>query len=265
MSDELLVANNATRVRSRDMFMLVALWMELFPQPKAKTLYGVRPTGCVLVDSRDRILSLQCTGESHSIVKAILSSPVDPIGCDMCTKMMVQAGIRKIYYFPAKEWEMDWDNYCLMQEQFESPDSEIDQESLNFRIQEKKDSNLQSVQRLVSNNPIAMTRFIPTWSETNTFISPCTSPVAGGFADDPLWELDESIANIPQLYKQYPALAANFDKTVQAVAYLKRKYQKIPKHINQDIPLENVEIYQHAIVLAHIAAKRTDDPKVGVG
>ncbi|KAJ3325364.1 Cytidine and dCMP deaminase domain-containing protein 1 [Boothiomyces sp. JEL0866] len=265
MSDEMLVANNATRVRSRDMFMLIALWMELFPQPKAKTLYGVRPSGCVLVDSRDRILSLQCTGESHSIVKAILSSPVDPIGCDMCTKMMVQAGIRKIYYFPAKEWEMDWDNYCLSQEKFESPDSEIDQQSLKFRIQEKKDSNLQSVQRLVSNNPIAMTRFIPTWSETYTFISPSTSPVAGGFPDDPLWELDDSIANTPQLFKQYPALAANFDKTVQALAYLKRKYQKIPKHISKDIPLENVAIYQHAIVLAHIAAKRTDDPKVGVG
>jgi deoxycytidylate deaminase len=97
--------------------------------------------GCVLVDPRDRILSLQCSGESHAIVRAILSAPRDPHGCDiyvsrfpcsLCTKMMVQvalslilgigkiytftqAGIRKIYYFPAKGLEMDWDYFCEQQ------------------------------------------------------------------------------------------------------------------------------------------------------
>ena len=83
MSDTLLKANYQHRIRSRDMFMLTALWMELYPSTKHKTIHSVRPTGCVLVDQRDRIISLQYTGETHAIVRAILTSPVDPYGCDM--------------------------------------------------------------------------------------------------------------------------------------------------------------------------------------
>lgn len=146
----LLKANNQHRIRSRDMLMLAALWMELYPSTDLKTVYSTRRTGCVLVDQRDRIISLTCTGESHAIVRAILKSPIDPHGCDMyvyklpylsiykskpgplsryvsrfpcslCTKMMVQAGIRKIYYFPAKGLEIDWVKYCEHREKDGSP------------------------------------------------------------------------------------------------------------------------------------------------
>jgi hypothetical protein len=71
------------------MFMLTALWMEFYPTTEYKTVHSVRPTGCVLVDQRDRIISLQCTGESHAIVRAILKSPIDPHGCDMYVYLYV--------------------------------------------------------------------------------------------------------------------------------------------------------------------------------
>jgi tRNA(Arg) A34 adenosine deaminase TadA len=101
--------------------MLMALWMETFPHEPPKT-NDSRPTGCLLVSPQDRILGmehngerygLQHNGESHAIVRAILNSTVDPLGCDiyvsrypcaLCVKIMVQAGIRKAYYFPAHDW-----------------------------------------------------------------------------------------------------------------------------------------------------------------
>ncbi|KAI8893510.1 cytidine deaminase-like protein [Globomyces pollinis-pini] len=268
--DGLLIANNSHRVRSRDMFMLMALWMEWYPSPITKTLYAVRPTGCVLVDQRDRVIGLQYTGESHSIVRAILNCPVDPRGfdiyvsrfpCSMCTKMMVQAGINKVYYFPAKDFEMDWNAYCTKQCQDNQLDEGLQRRRLEDLIKEKYELNINSVSRLVSNNPIAMSRFIPTW---------CDQYSEGILEDEGsglelLWELDNSIAQLPPFVKQFAGLSIKFRKTIRAISYLKSRYLKTPRSIGTDEILENPAVYQHAIVLAHIAAKRTDDPKVGVG
>ncbi|KAJ3331039.1 Cytidine and dCMP deaminase domain-containing protein 1, partial [Kappamyces sp. JEL0680] len=170
MNEELLKANNDTRVRARDAFMLIALWMELYPVRPSKTAVAVRPVGCVLVDPRDRILSLQYSGEAHAIVRAILKSPVDPHGCDiyvsrfpcsLCTKMMVQAGIRKIYYFPAKGLEMDWKCYCEKRERDSSPSRSAGAPA--DKVRELQETNINSVMRLVANNPIAMSKYIPSW------------------------------------------------------------------------------------------------------
>ena len=84
--DHLLKCNSSTRIRSRDMFMLIALWMEKYPNIPS-VFQGrngeARPTGCVLVDSRDRIVAMDHTGESHAIVRAILGCMEDPRGFDV--------------------------------------------------------------------------------------------------------------------------------------------------------------------------------------
>ena len=84
---QFLLCNSTTRIRSRDMFMLMALWMEKYPADPAPTYQNqigqARATGCVLVDTKDRIVALDRTGESHAIVRAILSCPSDPRGFDM--------------------------------------------------------------------------------------------------------------------------------------------------------------------------------------
>ena len=37
------------------------------------------------------------------------------------------------------------------------------------------------------------------------------------------------------------------------------------KELSDSLSSELVALWQHAMVLAHIASKRTDDPKIGVG
>ncbi|KAJ3216754.1 hypothetical protein HDU67_009080 [Dinochytrium kinnereticum] len=89
--------------------------MELYPSTPPTTATAL-PTGAVLIDPRDRVLALDRTGEAHAAVRCILSASGEVLGSDMyvsrfpcalCMKVMVQAGVRKIYYFPAERWEME--------------------------------------------------------------------------------------------------------------------------------------------------------------
>jgi tRNA(Arg) A34 adenosine deaminase TadA len=112
-----------------DIFMLMALWMQYYPRlSEPKTAYAVRKTACVIVDARQRVIAINVGGESHAIVRAILSACCDLNGlfsnnqgcdvyvsrfpCPMGVKFCVQAGIKRIFYFPARDWEMDWRLEC---------------------------------------------------------------------------------------------------------------------------------------------------------
>jgi hypothetical protein len=63
--------------------MLLALWMERFPLSRAPIFPSARPTGCVIVDPRERVLVLECTGEAHAIVRALLRADSDLLGADV--------------------------------------------------------------------------------------------------------------------------------------------------------------------------------------
>ncbi|KAJ1558573.1 Cytidine and dCMP deaminase domain-containing protein 1 [Nowakowskiella sp. JEL0078] len=338
----------SNRMRSRDMFMLLALWMELYPNFDNKTdslldnkLHSINAIGAVLVSRNDRIIALEITKNAHAPVRAILRSPADAVGCDiyvsrypcsLCVKIMVQAGIRRCYYFPAKNWEYkDNVNSCDNDARNQSPQSnlksrnseisdQIDREfnphinlptisshvnvipeSINpnsisptnlvsnspylFRshpngiVQEtKKEHNIRSVQRLISNNSIAFTMYIPQWDRTRDIedhdlhqsLSPdeISNETIQIFGLN-MWELDPQLQSTPILSKQWWNIQKRFAETREEILKLYKKYnvpllslKSSPDHSTSDLC---EEVYRHAIILAHIASKRTDDPKVGVG
>lgn len=246
--------------------------MEYLPAPiRVKTLVGVRKTGALLVDQRDRIISLEATAESHAIVRAILKSPLDPRGCDlyvsrfpcsMCVKMASQAGIRKIYYFPAIGTEMDWEAWVDGREHDSgSPTKGTREEQIN----EKISINKISVSRLIQNNPTAMSRIIPIWCST---IIPDLDPTLPSDLTGVLWDLDDSHAtDSPYAAGLMTHLSHLFQQTIAAVNNLRLRYKSPPTCSLGDGSASTTAfaLWQHAVVLAHIAAKRTDDPKIGVG
>ena len=270
--EEVLKVNKATSIGPKDTFMLMALWMELYPGPTPKTLKSIRPTGAVITDQLDRIVQLASTGESHAIVRAILMSPIDPQGCDvyvsrfpcsMCAKMMVQAGIRKIFYFPAKDIEVDWADYCRLQDAAGnlSPQRRNSggNATLSQRIIEKIESNMHSVKRLVQNNPIAMTVCIPIWFERMKSGPPPLENL------ESYWQLDDGINHRYQYILNYENIIDQFRWTCLAMSLLKQRYDKDPRLLKGDAILSRVDVYKHAIILAHIASKQTNDQKIGVG
>jgi deoxycytidylate deaminase len=61
-------------------------------------------------------------------------------------------------------------------------------------------------------------------------------------------------------------LTVKFESTIHAINLLRTRYSTPLSKIHGLEPSPSLtHIWQHAIILAHIAAKRTDDAKVGVG
>ena len=78
-----------------------------FPDPEDPA--EIQATGCVIVSPESRIVSMGYTVGSNAIVRCLMTSKTDPRGCDVYVsrypdtlgmKLMVQAGIRKVFYFP---------------------------------------------------------------------------------------------------------------------------------------------------------------------
>lgn len=239
-----------------------------------------------MVDSAEKVVAMESTGESHAIIRALMSCQTDAKGCDIyvsrfpcatCTKMMVQSGISRVYYFPAQYWEMDYTH--ISQESNKEPvllpylpkknvnDPIFDMTILpiqdmknSFREKsEKKEANYRSVSRLVTNNPISMSLYIPRWNAESSAL-PKTNPNSVHY-----WTLDSSIYSLPSLAHRWEHICAQFNLTQGHIAALVNKYKCDPVSVSLTSPSINVKVMQHAMILAHIVARRTDDPKIGVG
>jgi len=290
-TDALLLTNSSTRIRSRDAFMLMALWMERYPYPQPLT-NAAKPTGCVLVTPQERIISLQHNGEAHAIVRALLFSNIDPRGCDiyvsrfpcaLCTKIMIQANIRKCYYFPASEWEMhsdpSQDSSSPLRHHGGSP-TKTNRSASPIKIASAEDleearssKNKISISRLIQNNTTALTLYIPQWDHAET-LNP--TPVFEQFTE--YWHLDQKLGTSPGIASRWPTILSKFRRTMVAISRLQKKYDvSVRSQTINEAAFSPLDLFiegspklspphiRHAIILAHIAARRTDDPKVGVG
>jgi hypothetical protein len=239
---DLLKTNSSSRIRSRDAFMLMSMWMESFPHAPPKT-NDSRPTGCLLVSPQDRILVMEHSGESHAIVRAILKSTIDPLGCDiyvsrfflsnsrypcsLCnpisltfyslgTKLMVQAGIRKCYYFPSKDWE-------LQSSTTESPQRKYGDRKLSNKDEEDVyEKNVKSVQRLILNNTTALTLYIPQWDDEE-FLSDVNSSSTGARFPE-YWQLDASLGSRIGIKDRWETIQQKFKNTQLAISMLDTIY-----------------------------------------
>ncbi|KAI9326883.1 cytidine deaminase-like protein [Zopfochytrium polystomum] len=197
------------------------------------------------------------------------------------------------------------------------------------REAERAEKNRKSVLRLIMNNPIAMTLFIPQWDHgdipesdlpdgddmddnpfdasshpfklrlrilcTPTFSSPLQRSLTARKPSQPLrahiqWPLDESVGKAPGIASRWDTIKLKFRRTCVAISLLDLRYQvRVVRSSGKGVwssPVrarievddgtggrtsdveEDEEIpkwARHGMVLAHIAARRTDDPKLGVG
>ena len=183
---------------------------------------------------------------------------------------MVQAGIRKIYYFPSSDSEVYWETHLndsvSISSASSSPTKEFKVDTF-FSFVDKQEKNKRSVSRLIQNNSIALTMYIPQWlhsdlpSEINDRLSKeFIIPEEWG------WRLDEGIGKTPSISTRWNAIKSKFNQTKLALFILEQKYScSLTSKKKPDSVVQSDPVYKHAIVLAHIAAKRTDDYKVGVG
>ena len=295
MDSSLLLANSSNRIRSKDAYMLMALWMEMFPiDEKLERLPpSTKRTGCILVSPQEKVLRfgisnliIEHNGAAHAIHRAILNSKVDPRGCDlyvsrfpcsMCVKLIVQAGIRKCYYFPSAEWELHGiigiptsPSIPTTQSSPDSRTSRLSSDASMCNSEDRKEKNRKSVYRLISNNNTALSAYIPQWDHSDISED---NKLEMQLQWTKFWTLDEETATIMAIKEErWTSIKSKFTKTLIAISQIFKMYNtRIVKQVSRkneiiEIDQQNTpQIIVHAIVMAHIAARRTDDIKIGVG
>ena len=110
--------------------------------------------------------------------------------------------------------------------------------------------------------------YIPHWGGDPAPIGAMDLDVLDSQSLEQSWTLDPLIASTPSIYPNYSQIKSRFRYTATVLQAINDRYQVSCKKIEYGRDagfVESQEIWRHAMVLAHIASKRTDDPKVGVG
>ncbi|XP_051993940.1 cytidine and dCMP deaminase domain-containing protein 1-like [Xyrauchen texanus] len=97
------------RLSNANLFILLSLWMELFPKEEQRQNDSVGDCGLVVVRDR-RVLGLHCSSaQLHAGQVAVVKHGPRLKGCDLyfsrkpcstCLKMLINAGVNRISYWP---------------------------------------------------------------------------------------------------------------------------------------------------------------------
>ena len=146
------------RLNKENHFMVLALWMESFPDGNHKgskdPLY--KKVGAVLVLPNDMSYAIDCSRNGvHAVARLIMAHPNIPEDCKVfvsrkpcsfCTKLLVQAKVEKVFYLPIEP------EYFPMKE-LSKEDAE--------RLGKCYESETSYVDNLFKVSPIGQTIFVP--------------------------------------------------------------------------------------------------------
>ena len=260
-----------TRITKDNLYMALALWMELFPARKPD---GVRQVGVVFVLPTDRVLAADCSRDGvHGVARVLINHPkklrdckvfVSRKPCSRCAKLLVQSRVSRVFYLP------------------------IEPESAT---ETRKD--VERVDDLFKVSPVGQSVFVPCVEEkvlhreekklpgqiTPDDVSVCRDQLYQHwlgkeslqnakellpyiFDDDNVRSQVES--DFRALMKWLAALKAPLDKGVE--------FRKVRCNESLDVisdpdseKFQDVKMAETMIIFAKMLARQTDDPKTGVG
>ncbi|XP_068708392.1 cytidine and dCMP deaminase domain-containing protein 1-like [Montipora foliosa] len=101
-------ASRYSRLTKDNLYMIVALWMEDFPEDKPDDSY--RKVGAVLVLPSEKIYAVDCSRNGvHAVARLLMIHHnvledckvfVSRKPCSFCTKLMVQSKVKRVFYLP---------------------------------------------------------------------------------------------------------------------------------------------------------------------
>ncbi|XP_023573025.1 cytidine and dCMP deaminase domain-containing protein 1 isoform X2 [Octodon degus] len=286
------------RLSKVNLFTLLSLWMELFPgveAPKQKS--QVKKTGLVVVKNM-KIVGLHCSSEElHAGQIALIKHGSRLKNCDLyfsrkpcsaCLKMIVNAGVNRISYWPADP------EISLLTEGSSSEDAKLDAKA----VERLKSNSRAHVCVLLQPLVCDMVQFVEETSYKCDFIQKITKTVPDANTDFyseckqeriKEYEVVFLVSN-EEMHKQilmtiglenlcenpyFSNLRENMKDVILLLATVASSvpsfkhfgfYCSNPEQINeihnQSLPQE---IARHCMVQARLLAYRTEDHKTGVG
>lgn len=274
------------RLNKENHYMVLALWMESFPDGNYKRtedpLY--KKVGAVLVLPNETSYAIDCSRNGvHAVARLIMAHPNIPEDCKVfvsrkpcsfCTKLMVQAKVERVFYLPIEP------------EYF--PMKKLSEEEVT-RLGKCYESEMSCVDNLFKVSPIGQTIFVPDVSKDvvkgvpKRFESPkaIRSYMEGVLKKmywDPLstfsakkdlpWpSLDEMMeTEVEDQFKNMREWMATFCVAQEKGYSFVLEGQRKPEDESFD-PRNQKQREQanHLMTLAKFLAMRTDDPTTGVG
>ena len=100
-----------SRISKDNLFMVLALWMERFPdEPEREKADPKRKVGAVLVLPTDMVYAVDCTRNGvHGVARLLMAHQdvlqdckvfVSRKPCSLCTKLLVQSKVKRVFYLP---------------------------------------------------------------------------------------------------------------------------------------------------------------------
>ena len=112
-------ADRDLRITKENLYMVLALWMEMFPlgSDEANSDGSFKKVGAVLVLPNDMIYAVDCSRNGvHGVARLLMAHPgvlqdckvfVSRKPCSLCTKLLVQSKIKRVFYFPIEPEYID--------------------------------------------------------------------------------------------------------------------------------------------------------------
>ena len=277
------------RLNKENHYMVLALWMESFPDGNHKRTedhHLYKKVGAVLVLPNEMSYAIDCSRNGvHAVARLIMAHPNIPEDCKVfvsrkpcsfCTKLMVQAKVERVFYLPIEP------------EYF--PMKELSKEEAT-RLGKCYESEMSCVDNLFKVSPIGQTIFVPDVSKDvvkgvpKRFESPkATRSYMEGVLKKKYWDplstfsakedlpwpsLDETMKKeVKDQFKNMMEWMATFCVAQEKGYSFILKGKREPKNHSfdpRDHNDEHREQANHLMTLAKFLAMRTDDPTTGVG
>lgn len=140
------------RLSKDDLYMILALWMERFPDGEESEDDLFKKVGAVLVLSNDICYAIDCSRDGvHAVARLIMTHPdklkgskvfVSRKPCSFCTKLLVQKEVQRVFNLPIEP------EY--------SPKISLSKDEGKSYVSEKE-----CVDNLFKVSPIGVTTFVP--------------------------------------------------------------------------------------------------------
>lgn len=277
--DELILAGSdcekrETRITKENLYMVLALWMEMFPRagPSDGNSKKFKKVGVVFVLPTDRVLAADCSRDGvHGVARVMINHCGKLQGCkvfisrkpcSLCAKLLVQSRVSRVFYLPI------------------APESEDEGE-------------LARVDNLFKVSPVGQSVFVPCVEERvltrdEKRLPEQITPDDVGICRDKLFEKWWSAEWIERAQRclPWPSLDIKMKSQVQSDFKSLMKWIAVVKApMDKGVLFRKVKLSEdfrvmsdcdandypdfhmayHMMIFAKMLARQTDDPKTGVG
>lgn len=271
-------ADRDLRITKENLYMVLALWMEMFPlgSDEANSDGSFKKVGAVLVLPNDMIYAVDCSRNGvHGVARLLMAHPdvlqdckvfVSRKPCSLCTKLLVQSQIKRVFYFPIEPEYID---------------------------RKDREAEMQRVDSLFKVSPIGQTVFVPRAGKEVLANTEKKYPDTPQNIRDQIKERlmntywSENWKKKARIDLPWPAFDTNMEEQVtddfdgmmewmatilvgsekgykfKAHSKISSQYKDLP--FNPEENPDDGRQASHLITLAKFLAERTDDPRKGVG